>query len=147
MTRGAQRRLLLFLAVVGLLAGGVSLVVFALRDNLVFFYTPSDVKARGLADHPQFRLGGLVERGSVQREPGSLRVRFVVADAQHRLPVVYQGLLPDLFREDKGVVAAGRLGADGVFHAREVLAKHDENYAPPGTGGGAAERPAWVRPQ
>ncbi|MCW7537910.1 cytochrome c maturation protein CcmE [Aquabacterium sp. A7-Y] len=142
--RGRRRRLLLGLAVGGLLALTAALVLLALRDNLVFFYTPADLKAGRPLAQASFRIGGRVERGSVRRDAGSLKVRFVVADAEHRVPVVYQGLLPDLFREDKGVVAAGRLGADGVFHAREVLAKHDENYAPPTGAEGAAGRPAWV---
>lgn len=146
MSPAARRRLGLGLVVASLLAVTATLVLLALRDNLVFFYTPADVRARSIGADTSFRIGGVVERGSLRREEGSLRVRFVVADDRHRVPVVYQGLLPDLFREDKGVVAAGRLDGDGVFHAREVLAKHDENYAPPGTQAGAANRPAWVRP-
>jgi cytochrome c-type biogenesis protein CcmE len=131
-------------AVAGLLALAATLAVFALRQNLVFFHTPTQLQGRTVTPDTPLRIGGIVEPGSVQRDTRSLQVRFVVADDHHRVPVVYEGLLPDLFREDRGVVAAGRLRADGVFHAREVLAKHDENYVAPATADGAPARPAWV---
>ena len=123
------------LALAGLLVAcaGVSaaLVLNAFRSNLVFFFSPSDVVAQQAPQARLFRMGGLVEGGSVQRQADGVTVRFMVTDTVQRVPVVYQGILPDLFREGKGVVAQGRLGPDGVFHAQEVLAKHDENYMPP----------------
>jgi len=117
----------------GLAALGVAaaLVLNAFRSNLVFFFTPTQIAAREAPQGRPFRVGGLVEAGSLKRDAGSLTVRFRVTDTAQTIPVVYTGLLPDLFREGKGVVAQGMLGQDGVFHASEVLAKHDENYMPP----------------
>jgi cytochrome c-type biogenesis protein CcmE len=117
----------------GLAALGVAaaLVLNAFRSNLVFFYTPTQVAAREAPQGRAFRMGGLVEPGSLAREPNTLTVRFRVTDTAQTVPVSYTGLLPDLFKEGKGVVAQGSLGADGTFHATEVLAKHDENYMPP----------------
>ena len=108
-----------------------ALVLNAFRSNLVFFYSPSQIAANEAPHGRAFRIGGLVESGSLKRDPGSLTVSFVVTDMAQRVPVSYTGLLPDLFKEGKGVVAQGQLGPDGVFQAREVLAKHDENYMPP----------------
>ena len=118
------------------IAGGVvalgiaaALVLSAFEQNLVFFFTPSQVAANEAPQGKTFRIGGMVLDGSVKRE--GVEVRFVVTDTAKNIPVVYRGALPDLFREGKGVVAQGQLGPDGVFRAREVLAKHDENYMPP----------------
>jgi cytochrome c-type biogenesis protein CcmE len=108
-----------------------TLVLNAFRSNLVFFFSPTQVTAREAPHSRPFRIGGLVEAGSLQREPSSLMVRFRVTDTAQTIPVTYIGLLPDLFKEGKGVVAQGILGSDGVFRATEVLAKHDENYMPP----------------
>jgi len=119
------RRAVVVVCVVGALGGAVALVLNAFRSNLVFFYSPSQVAAKESPAGRSFRLGGLVERGSLQRE--GLSVRFLVSDTVRQVPVRYEGILPDLFKEGKGVVAQGQLGADGVFVAREVLAKHDEN--------------------
>jgi cytochrome c-type biogenesis protein CcmE len=102
----------------------------ALRKNLMYFYTPTDLVAGQAAPGQRVRLGGLVTRGSVKRGEG-LRVQFVLGDCLKTLPVRHDGILPDLFREGQGIVATGHLGADGVFVAEEVLAKHDENYMPP----------------
>jgi cytochrome c-type biogenesis protein CcmE len=137
-----QRRATGVAAVLGLLALAVALLLGALRHNLNFFLGPGELLQQQPDPQQRLRLGGLVEVGSLQREPGSLTVRFVVTDGAHRVPVRYSGLLPDLFGEGQGVVAGGRLGRDGVFDAHEVLAKHDENYRPP-TG---ESRPAWVKP-
>jgi cytochrome c-type biogenesis protein CcmE len=117
----------------GLIALSVAtaLVLNAFRGNLVFFYSPSDVVANETLTDRSFRLGGMVEDGSLVRESDGLTVRFVVTDMANSIPVTYTGILPDLFREGQGVVAQGRMGADGFFHADEVLAKHDENYMPP----------------
>jgi|SRR5690242_61742 len=109
----------------------VALVLNAFRSNLVFFFTPTQVAANEVPRDRAFRVGGLVESGSVQREKDALTVRFRVTDTASTIPVVFTGILPDLFREGKGVVAQGKMGPDGAFHATEVLAKHDENYMPP----------------
>ena len=119
--------------VVGLAALGIAsaLVLNAFQSNLVFFFSPSQIAANEAPRDRNFRVGGLVQEGSIQRQAGGLTVNFVVTDLAKTIPVSYTGLLPDLFREGKGVVAQGKLGADGVFRADQVLAKHDENYMPP----------------
>ena len=111
------------------LGAATALVLTAFEENLVFFFTPSQVAANEAPQGRTFRIGGMVVAGSVKRD--GVEVRFVVTDTAKTIPVTYRGALPDLFREGKGVVAQGQLGADGVFAAREVLAKHDENYMPP----------------
>jgi len=117
----------------GVVALGVvtALVLSAFQENLVFFFTPSQVAAKEAPQNRTFRIGGMVEKGSLKRRADGLTVEFVVTDTAKTIPVVYTGILPDLFKEGKGVVAQGRLGPDGAFHASEVLAKHDENYMPP----------------
>lgn len=117
----------------GLAALGVAtaLVLNAFQSNLVFFFTPTQVADNQAPHGRSFRIGGLVEQGSVVRDKDALTVRFRVTDTSKTIPVVYSGILPDLFKEGKGVVAQGKIGPDGVFHASEVLAKHDENYMPP----------------
>ena len=109
----------------------VALVLSAFQSNLVFFFTPTQVAANEAPRDRAFRIGGLVEAGSLSREADALTVRFKVTDTARTIPVVYTGILPDLFKEGKGVVAQGKLGPDGVFRASEILAKHDENYMPP----------------
>ena len=118
---------------VGLAAVAVAsaLILNAFRSNLVFFFSPTQIASQEAPVGQSFRLGGLVEEGSVVRGSDGLTIRFVVTDPAERIPVTFSGILPDLFREGQGVVAQGRLGADGVFHADEVLAKHDETYMPP----------------
>lgn len=118
---------------VALIALGVAsaLVLQAFQSNLVFFFSPSQVVANEAPRERSFRVGGLVEQGSIARDAQGLTVHFKVTDTAHAIPVTYTGLLPDLFKEGKGVVAQGKLGADGVFRADQVLAKHDENYMPP----------------
>jgi cytochrome c-type biogenesis protein CcmE len=115
----------------GVLALASALVLNAFQSNLVFFFSPSQVVANEAPRGKAFRIGGLVEAGSVNRADDGLTVRFKVTDTAQTLMVVYTGILPDLFKEGKGVVAQGRIGSDGVFAATEVLAKHDENYMPP----------------
>jgi cytochrome c-type biogenesis protein CcmE len=118
--------------IVGALAAlgvAVALVLNAFNSNLVFFYTPSQIASKEAPQGRTFRVGGLVQAGSVMRD--GVTVRFTVTDTAQTVPVRFEGVLPDLFKEGKGVVAQGQLGADGVFAAREVLAKHDENYMPP----------------
>ena len=126
-----QRRLMFLAGGLAALGIATALVLNAFEDNLVFYFTPSELQAGKAPANRSVRIGGLVEAGSVQRDPASTLVRFRVTDTAVSLPVAYEGILPDLFREGQGVVAEGRLGADGVFQARQVLAKHDENYMPP----------------
>jgi len=126
-----HKRIAIIAAGLGVLALASALVLNAFRSNLVFFFSPSQVLANQAPQGKAFRIGGLVETGSVKRADDGLTVRFNVTDTAHTVVVVYTGILPDLFKEGKGVVAQGRLGADGVFAATEVLAKHDENYMPP----------------
>lgn len=124
-----HKRLAVILVSVAGLSVAALFVLNAFRSNLVFFYSPSEVAAGKAPIDGLFRVGGLVEQGSVRRD--GLKVNFVVTDMNERLAVHYEGQLPDLFREGQGIVAQGRLGAERVFLAREVLAKHDENYMPP----------------
>jgi len=116
------------LAVLAISAG---LILKAFQSNLVFFFSPSQVLANEAPQGRMFRIGGMVESGSLKRQSDGLTVQFNVTDTARTVPVLYKGLLPDLFKEGKGVVAQGQLGPDGVFHATQVLAKHDENYMPP----------------
>jgi cytochrome c-type biogenesis protein CcmE len=120
--------------VLGIVAGvGIAgaLALSAFRSNVTFFFDPTAVAAGQVRTGEHFRLGGMVEKGSVKRAPGSLEVRFVVTDFKHEIPVVYDKVLPDLFREGTGVVAHGHMDGNGTFVADEVLAKHDEKYMPP----------------
>jgi len=116
------------LAVVGV---ATTLVLRAFNSNLVFFFTPSEVALKKAPQDRTFRMGGLVTAGSLKRNPDGLTVTFEVTDTAQAIPVTYTGILPDLFKEGKGVVAQGKMGQDGIFRASEVLAKHDENYMPP----------------
>lgn len=125
------RRALWIVAGLAGLGVAATLVLNAFQSNLVFFFTPSQVAANEVPRDRAFRIGGLVEEGSVARGKDGLTVKFNVTDTAKTIPVVFVGILPDLFREGKGVVAQGRIGPDGTFKAAEVLAKHDENYMPP----------------
>jgi cytochrome c-type biogenesis protein CcmE len=125
------RRGLAIAAGLATLGVAIMLVLNAFQSNLVFFFSPSQIAANEAPRDRNFRIGGLVEEGSLKRDGQSLTVNFVVTDMAQRIPVSYTGMLPDLFKEGKGVVAQGKLGADGVFRAEQVLAKHDENYMPP----------------
>ena len=130
--RAARRRRLAVLLLAGLgLGTAAALTLTAFDDHLVFFHTPSDIADKKVPLDRQMRIGGLVEEGSLERVAGSIEVKFRVTDLEHAVPVVYRGVLPDLFREGQGVVANGKLASDGVFTASEVLARHDENYMPP----------------
>ena len=126
-----HKRALLIGAGLVVLAAAVTLVLTAFQQNLVFFFTPSQVAANEAPIGKPFRIGGMVEQGSLKRGGDGLTVQFTVTDTAKSVQVKYTGILPDLFKEGKGVVAQGRLGPDGVFQATEVLAKHDENYMPP----------------
>ena len=138
-----HRRIAIVVGVLVMVGGAAGLVLNAFQSNLVFFYSPTQVAAQEAPLAKTFRLGGLVEAGSVKRD--GLNVSFVVTDTVKSTPVRYQGILPDLFKEGKGVVAQGQLRG-GVFEAREVLAKHDENYMPP-EAAAALERAAQVNRQ
>ena len=124
------------LILVGLagLALATFLALSAFRENLVFFFSPTQVAAKEAPVNRTFRIGGLVQDGTLKREPDGLTVRFTVTDTAASIPVVYKGILPDLFKEGRGCVAQGKIGPDGVFQAEQVLAKHDENYMPPEAG-------------
>ena len=126
-----HKRALAIVAGVATLGVATALVLNAFQSNLVFFFSPTQVASKEAPRDRAFRVGGLVETGSLQRDPNGLTVRFVVTDTAQTVPVSYTGMLPDLFQEGKGVVAQGKLGPDGVFMAEQVLAKHDENYMPP----------------
>ena len=139
-----HKRIAVVLGTVVATAAASALALNAFRSNLVFFYSPSQVAAKEAPAGRAFRLGGLVERGSVQRD--GLAIRFVVSDTVRKVPVRYDGALPGLFREGRGVIAQGRVGRDGVFEARELLARHDENYTAPRAGDALARARAgqWL---
>lgn len=129
--KARHKRFLLIAVGLALLSGAVALVFNAFSSNMVFFYTPTQVQKGEVPKDTSFRIGGLVQERSFKRQDDGLSVNFVITDTAQTVPVVYKGVLPDLFKEGKGVVAQGKLGADGIFTASEVLAKHDENYMPP----------------
>lgn len=141
MTR-KQRRSLLIAVSLGVLGLAVGLVLYALQDSIVFFYSPSDVAAKQIAPGQRIRLGGLVEQGSVKRNGGNT-VEFSVTDTARSIRVTYTGLLPDLFREGQGVVTEGKFATDGTFIADSVLAKHDENYMPPEVAAALKKQGVW----
>jgi cytochrome c-type biogenesis protein CcmE len=126
-----RKRLFVVLGILGGVAASVSLAVMASRQNIMFYYDPSQVVAGKAPAAKRFRIGGMVVKGSVARKPGDLEVRFVLTDFAHQVPVEYTGVLPDLFREGQGIIAHGTMNAQGAFVADEVLAKHDEKYMPP----------------
>lgn len=139
MTRKKQRLVLILSALV-VLGGAAGLVLYALRDNIVFFYTPSEVVAKGLAPGTRLRIGGLVKKGSVVHD--GTNVHFIVTDGTDNVTVTYAGALPDLFREGQGVVAEGALGTSGMI-ASNVLAKHDERYMPREVADALKKRGVW----
>lgn len=142
-----KKRMLWVLAGVALVGLAVTLVLRALDANVMFFYSPSQVHAGEAPKDSAFRVGGLVEVGSIQRSQNGLEVQFRITDEVQRVPVQYRGLLPDLFREGKGVVVAGKLQDSGLFEATEVLAKHDENYMPPEAAKALEDAARTKRPQ
>ena len=126
-----RRRLLIILGGMVCVGVALALILNATRNNLMFFYSPSQIAAHVAPHGRTFRVGGLVQPGSLQHATRGVTVRFVVTDTAHSIPIVYNGLLPDMFAQGKSVVVQGALRADGVFHADQVLAKHDANYMPP----------------
>jgi len=126
-----HKRAIFIVAAIAGLAVAVGLVLNALENNVSLYFTPTQVFNNEAPHGRSFRIGGLVEEGSVKRETDGLTVNFVITDRHKSIPVVYKGILPDLFTEGKGVVAQGKVEADGIMHADEVLAKHDENYMAP----------------
>ena len=136
-----RKRLWLLVASLATLGVAATLVLTALNDNIVFFYSPSQLADKKPAPDRRLRIGGLVEQGSVRKD--GQEVRFKVTDLKRSVDVVYRGLLPDLFREGQGVIAEGSLAASGVFTASEVLAKHDENYMPPEVARALKESGRW----
>ncbi len=126
-----RKRMVAVAAIVIGVGAATAVALQAFQENIMYFYSPSQVTAGEAPAERSFRLGGLVTDGSLQRTPGSIEINFTVTDNAETIPVKYSGLLPDLFREGQGVIAHGKLSNDGVFMADEVLAKHDENYMPP----------------
>jgi cytochrome c-type biogenesis protein CcmE len=141
MTR-KQRRAAFIAAGIGILCIAVFLVMFALRDTIVFFHTPAEIEAKQIPAGKRIRLGGLVAEGSLQRGGGAT-ITFAITDTIKTVPVSYHGVLPDLFREGQGVVAEGKLDTSGRFLADTVLAKHDENYMPPEVAKALKEQGVW----
>ncbi|HUB35525.1 MAG TPA: cytochrome c maturation protein CcmE [Solirubrobacteraceae bacterium] len=129
-----RRRLVLVLGILAGVSIAGALALSAFRQNVTFYFIPSQVAQGSVRPGQEFRLGGLVEKGTVSRAPGSMEVHFTVTDFKHQIPVVYSGVLPDLFREGAGVIARGQMLPNGTFQAEEVLAKHDQYYRPPGIG-------------
>jgi cytochrome c-type biogenesis protein CcmE len=141
-----RRRIVLVLGILAGVSLATLLATRAFQDNVMFFFDPSQVAQGDAPIDKRFRLGGMVRPGTVERTPGSLEMSFVVTDFQRDVPVRYSGVVPDLFRENQGVVAHGRLGRDGIFVADEILAKHDENYMPPEVAEAIKEKHGGVMP-
>ena len=137
MTPQRRKRLYLVLGIVAGVSAAAALALSAFRQNVTFYFIPTEVAAGAVHGDQNFRLGGMVKMGSVRRAAGSLQMSFVLTDFKHEVPVSYDRVLPDLFREGQGVIAHGRLDANGVFVADDVLAKHDEKYMPPKIAGTA----------
>lgn len=142
-----KKRMLFVIGGMVCLAIAAGLVLNAFRSNLVFFYTPTEVAQHEVPVGEYFRIGGLVKQDSLHHAADGVTIRFVITDTARGIPVTYRGILPDLFKEGEGVVAEGRVGADGVFRAEQVLAKHDESYMPPGAAQAVKEANAGKMPQ
>jgi cytochrome c-type biogenesis protein CcmE len=129
-----HKRIVFIVICLAALGLGIGLTLRALNSNVAFFLSPSDVAAKQAVPGKTFRVGGLVETGSLKQEPDGLTIHFAITDTTNSVPVVYKGIRPDLFKEGRGCVAQGRIGPDGIFHADLIMAKHDENYMPPEAG-------------
>ncbi len=140
--KAKHQRLVLILVALAAVFGAVVLAMWGLRDRAAYFYTPAEVAAGKAAVGKSMRLGGMVERGSIQHLADGVTIRFTVGDGRAKVPVVYRGIVPDLFREGSGAIAEGQLTHDGTFVANNILAKHDERYMPPELGNQAAEHKA-----
>jgi cytochrome c-type biogenesis protein CcmE len=138
-----RKRLWLLIGSIGVLGCAAALVLTALNDNIVFFYSPTQALEKHPSPERHFRLGGLVEQGSVKKSADGQEISFRITDTRQAIDVVYRGLVPDLFREGQGVIAEGALRPDGLFAAREVLAKHDEKYMPPEVAQALKEAGQW----
>ena len=138
-----RKRLWLLIGSLTVLGAAAALVLTSLNDNIVFFYSPTQALEKHPPPERHFRLGGLVEQGSVRKSTDGQEIRFRITDTHQAIDVVYRGLVPDLFREGQGVIAEGALGPDGLFAAREVLAKHDEKYMPPEVAQALKEAGQW----
>jgi cytochrome c-type biogenesis protein CcmE len=138
-----RKRLWLLVGSLGVLGCAAALVLTALNDNIVFFYSPTQALEKHPSPERHFRLGGLVEQGSVKKSADGQEISFRITDTRQSIAVVYRGLVPDLFREGQGVIAEGALRPDGLFAAREVLAKHDEKYMPPEVAQALKEAGQW----
>ena len=126
-----HKRIVFIVASLAALGLATALVLGAFRNNLVFFFSPTQVMAKEAPVGKTFRIGGLVKNGTLKRDSDGLTIRFTVTDTANSIPVVYKGILPDLFKEGRGCVAQGRVTSDGIFYADQIMAKHDENYMPP----------------
>ena len=126
-----HKRIIFICAALAAIGLATWLVLGAFRENLVFFFSPTQVAAKEVPVNKTFRIGGLVGEGTLKKDPDGLTVRFTITDTANTIPVVYKGILPDLFKEGRGCVAQGRMNSDGVFYADQIMAKHDENYMPP----------------
>ena len=126
-----HKRIIFIVCCLAALGFAAWLVLAAFKDNLVFFFSPTQIATKEAPVGKTFRIGGLVENGSLKRDNDGLTIRFTVTDTANTIPVVYKGILPDLFKEGRGCVAQGKVGSDGVFYADQIMAKHDENYMPP----------------
>lgn len=142
-----KRRLYAVLAGLTMLGVAAALVLTAFQDNIVFFYSPTDLQEKELRPGQNIRIGGLVEEGSVEKDNDGVTHKFVVTDLSNTVKIRYKGLLPDLFREGQGVVSQGTLGPDGVFVASEVLAKHDETYMPKEVADALKKSGKWKEPE
>lgn len=131
MNKPRKKRIAIVCTIILGMGTAAALILTAFEKNLLYFYSPTQIASGEAPTSRAFRIGGLVEQDSVNRDPASLRVSFKLTDTKETVTVIYEGILPDLFREGQGIVANGKLDADGVFQASEVLAKHDENYMPP----------------
>jgi cytochrome c-type biogenesis protein CcmE len=138
-----RKRLWLLVGSLGVLSCAAALVLTSLNDNIVFFYSPTQALEKHPSPERHFRLGGLVEQGSVKKSADGQEISFRITDTRQSIAVVYRGLVPDLFREGQGVIAEGALRPDGLFAAREVLAKHDEKYMPPEVAQALKEAGQW----
>ena len=146
MTR-KQRRLSFFVLILTTLSLATALVLMALEDKIIFFYSPSDISKENLPPDHLFRIGGLVKKNSIKQDTDGITTLFSLTDLLKTVDVKYRGILPDLFREGQGIVAKGKLNKEGVFFAEEILAKHDEKYMPPEVADSLRKTGLWKGPQ